>query len=211
MIVHGLEDLKKMVEKKEPKFPVCETCGQEYNTDRCPYCAEEDKQLEQEREQDDILEDNEPTQELESDEFYKAFDDVKGAPKNQWTDKMGEGLTKQGMKLLSSEGKKIVFSPEAEKQLEIDEVITPKDKDYKRLNNLQSPDNREASILTNARNRTSQESSAGDAYPREVCNKIMKISKNTLQRIKNLKMSPSEPLGDVVKRLCEFYNDTKRN
>jgi mannitol-specific phosphotransferase system IIBC component len=38
---------------------------------------------------------------------------------------------------------------------------------------------------------------------REICDKIMKVSAQTIQRIKDLRITPFEPLGDVVRRLAE--------
>jgi len=39
--------------------------------------------------------------------------------------------------------------------------------------------------------------------PRENCNKIIKVSENTVKRIKDLKKDKYEAIGDVVRRLCE--------
>ena len=168
MIVHGLEDLKKMVEKEEViVYDECKVCGSElYDDNYCKHCADRennkiicpqcknlvyeiedgkclDCSVQEKMEEDNPMEENEPTQELE---------DIES----------------------------------------------------------QSPDNREASILTNARN-TSLEPSAGDAFIshsppeelRESCTKIMKLSANTLQKIKSLRTHSTEPLGDVVRRLVD--------
>ena len=38
---------------------------------------------------------------------------------------------------------------------------------------------------------------------REKCDKPMKVSESTLNKLKKLKIIESEPLGDVVKRLLD--------
>ncbi len=39
---------------------------------------------------------------------------------------------------------------------------------------------------------------------REICNKIVKVSEQTINRIKELRQ-PLEPLGDCIRRLAEYY------
>jgi len=46
----------------------------------------------------------------------------------------------------------------------------------------------------------------GIPVDREVCNKIIKVSEQTVQRLKALKTYKVEPHGDVVRRLCEYYD-----